>query len=347
MPPAAPMGQLSPEMAQLLSQKIREMEGAATQESDRSQKAQKDRAGKAAKTKLKEAKKLVADEAISASDKVKQIWQRLQAEHAKALTLHAKAGDRVRELGDVEIDRAASQSELSKTLGVKSKLESLCRQLQQQSDVLVEERKRFTDTERRRRHELADEYQHTIEDVKKKMDQQANERSRLARENEDLRASFKQFFERYDGREKELLDQQKGREAEVVALNAKLEEHSLVYKQEATREAVSQREYDELTNAEDVLRGQLQTYSNKFNNFQDALSKSDKVLSQYKRQKNKMQRRVELVEKENQELRVRSEKKLATITKDRDKVVREKEALQAKCKDLQAERLEAKQEGAS
>jgi len=347
MPPAgaAPMGQLSPEMAQLLSQKIREMEGAATQASDRSQKAQKDIAGKAAKTKIKEAKKLVADDAVSASDKVKQLWERLQAEHAKATGLHAKAGDRLMELGGVEMDRAQSQAELNKTLGVKSKLESLCRQLQGQSDTLVEERKRFTDTERRRRHELADEYQHTIEDVKKKMDQQANERSRLARENEELRASFKKFFERYDGREKELLDQQKGRESEVVALNAKLEEHSLVYKQEATREAVAQREQDELVNAEDVLRDQLQTYSNKFNNFQDSLSKSDKVLSQYKRQKNKMQRRVDLLEKENQELQARSDKKLVTIMKDRDKVLKEKELLHAKTKTLQAERLQAQQEG--
>merc|ERR1719203_2752844 len=136
----------------------------------------------------------------------------------------------------------------------------------------------------------------------------------------------------------ELLEQQKAREAEVVALNAKLEEHALLYKQEATREAVAQREHDELTNAESVLRGQLQTYSNKFNNFQDALSKSDKVLGQYKRQKNKMQRRVELLEKENQELRTRSEKRMAAIVKDRDSLVIEKAALLEKSRSLQAER---------
>lgn len=56
------------------------------------------------------------------------------------------------------------------------------------------------------------------EDVKKKMDQQANERTRLARENEELRSSFKKFFDRYDGREKELLDEQKTRESEVAVV---------------------------------------------------------------------------------------------------------------------------------
>jgi len=334
----AGMGRLSPEMAELLSQKIREMERSQAEKTERTQKAEKGRARAAAKTKIKEAKKLVADADVPDSEKVRRLWERLQGEHEQAQELQAQAAARTSELGDTEMERAAGQAELVKTLGVKNKLESLCRQLQQQSDALVEERQRLTDTERRRRHELADEYQHTIEDVKKKMDQQANERSRLARENEELRINFKKFFERYDGREKELLEQQKQREAEVVALNAKLEEHALLYKQEATREAVAQRESDELESAETVLRGQLQTYSNKFNNFQDALSKSDKVLGQYKRQKNKMQRRVEVLEKENQELQARSEKRLLTIIKDRDALLREKEALQERCRSLQAER---------
>merc|ERR1712176_1199160 len=110
---------------------------------------------------------------------------------------------------------------------------------------------------------------------------------------------------------------------------------------------VAQRENDELLNTEQALRGQLQTYSNKFNNFQDALSKSDKVLGQYKRQKNKMQRRVEVLEKENQELRSRSDKRVSTLTKDRDALLKEKEALQEKCRKLQAERQQLIEECAN
>lgn len=344
MPPkaeSAGMGQLSPEMAELLSQKIREMERSCAEESERTQKQQKGRARAAAKTKLKEAKKLFGDMDVPDEDKVKRLWERLQSEHEQSQVFVSQAATRTDELGDLEADQGACQAELKRTLAVKTKLESLCRQLQQQSDSLVEERKRLTETERRRRHELADEYQHTIEDVKKKMDQQANERSRLARENEELRNNFKKFFERYDGREKELLEQQKEREAEVAALNCKLEEFAMHYKQEATRETIAQREHDELQKAENVLRSQLQEYSNKFNNFQDALSKSDKVLGQYKRQKNKMQRRVEVLEKENQDLKIRSEKRLATIVKEREVLVREKEKLQEKCRGLQSERQEA------
>ena len=55
----------------------------------------------------------------------------------------------------------------------------------------------------------------TISDVKKKMDQQASERSRLALENEVLRTRFKEFFEKYDAREKDLAEQQKSRDTEL------------------------------------------------------------------------------------------------------------------------------------
>jgi len=204
--------------------------------------------------------------------------------------------------------------------------------------VLVEERRRLTESERLRRQELADEFQHTIADVKKKMDHQANERSRLARENEDLRNRFKQFFEQYDKREKELNEQQRARELEVQVFEMRLAEQAQLYREEAGKESAAQRENDELTNTEQVLRGQLQTYSSKFNHFQDALSKSDKVLGQYKRQRNKMQRRVEVLEKENSELRTRSDRRIAQATKDRDACVREREAMQDRCKSLQAER---------
>merc|ERR1712151_178780 len=131
-------------------------------------------------------------------------------------------------------------------VSVKNKLESLCRQLQSQTNGLVEERRRLTDAERLRRQELADEFQYAIGDVKKNMDQQANERSRLARENEELRNRFKQFFEQYDKREKELMEQQRGRELEVQVFEMRHAEQAQLYRQEATRETAAQRENDEL-----------------------------------------------------------------------------------------------------
>lgn len=335
---------ISEDVAKLLNKKIREFEQSQTEENEKTQKAQKGRARAIAKTKLKEAKQVVNGTDLPDSEKVKRLWERLRIEHEQAQGFLAQAKERLGEISETEHERDSAQGELNRTLAVKNKLESLCRQLQQQTNALVDARRQLTDNESLRRQELADEFQHTIGDVKKKMDQQANERDRLARENKELRDRFKQFFEQYDRREKELLEQQRDREQEVQVFEKRLAEQAQLYQQEATRENAAKRENEVLSNTEQALRGQLQTYSNKFNHFQDALSKSDKVLGQYKRQRNKMQRRVEVLEKENQELRLRNDKRVGVLIKDRDSLLKEKEGLQERCNSLQKERKQLLEE---
>lgn len=83
--------------------------------------------------------------------------------NAQARSLESEADDRLASLGDAEQERRAKQAELSHAQTIRNKLESLCHRLQQRADLLMEERQRLTDVEKRRRHELADEYQRTIE----------------------------------------------------------------------------------------------------------------------------------------------------------------------------------------
>merc|ERR1719378_227091 len=157
------------------------------------------------------------------------------------------------------------------------------------------------------------------------MDQQAQERTAQAKENEDLRARFKQFFDRYDIREKELVEENKVHGEEAKAFEARLKEQAALYRQEATREITAERENEALVETEKSLSSQLQTYSAKFNQFQEALTKSDKVFAHYKRQRNKMQRRVETLTKENVELRSKNERRIVQVTKDRDGLLKQKE----------------------
>jgi len=343
---AAVPGQISPDMAELLSQKIREMEQSSASEKDRQIKEKKGRARAAAKTKLKEAKRIMADTEMSSEEKIRALGSSLQSEHDLEVSLRSQAQARMQELENMEISRRSVQSDLNRSSEMKNKLESLCRQLRRQSDALMEERRRLTDIERHKRAELADEYQHTIEDVKKKMDEQAAERGRLARENEELRQGFKDFFARYDQKEKDLLDRRKDVEAEIVELNAKFDHSTNACKEQVKRETIAQCQFNELSGAETKLRAQLQTYSTKFNDFQEALSKSDRVLGQYRRQKSKMERKTEVLEKENREMRVRNDKRIAALQKDREMLAREKDALQEKCKKLQGERQKLLQQSA-
>mmetsp|Transcript_23157 Transcript_23157/g.41852 ORF Transcript_23157/g.41852 Transcript_23157/m.41852 type:complete len:368 (+) Transcript_23157:107-1210(+) len=335
---------LSADLAALVQQKIQEFEKNSAEDSEKHQQAQKGKARAVAKNKLKEAKQICSNAELEDGEKLKQLLQRLEAEDTEAESLVEEEQDRREEISSLETEADSSQAELSRALSTKTKLESLYRQLQQQTNNLVEERRRLTDAERQRRQDLADEFQQTIADVKTKMDNQASERSRLALENEVLRNKFKDFFEKYDAREKELVEQQKTREVEVKAFELKLNEHAQSYRVEAERERRAKMENEQLTSAEQALKTQLKTYSEKFHHFQDQLGKSDKVLGQYKRQKGKMQRRAETLDKENRELNVRNEKKIQQLQKEKETLLKEKEQMQEKCKALQTDRQRLNEE---
>lgn len=324
---------------EMLNKKIRELEAKNADENAKAQKLQKGRAKKVAKSKLKEAKQLIEGSEMSPSEKAQKLWAAFQEQQELAIKLSQKSIADQNEMEKVENECDAGKEWMNRSNAAKEKLESLCAQLQQQTKALADEGKRVAEKERLKRQELADEFQQTIGEVKKKVDEQVQERVRSARENEELRSKFKQFFERYDKREKELNEEQKRHEEEAKELEGKLTEQVQTYRTEAHREATAQRENDVLTESENALRAQLQAYSSKFGQFQDALTKSDKVFAQYKRRRNKMERRVETLLKENAELRNKNDKKITATKKDRDQLLKDKEALQIKCKQLQAERL--------
>lgn len=340
--------QLSDDIAALLNSKIREFEQGSLEKTEKAQRLQKGKAKSTAKTKTKEAKVLAASSDLPASEKAEKLFALLQAEHDACDGLVLETGSATANLDTpmalaavvraAEEERDAIKVELSRSLAVNTKLESLCRKLQQEASKLVDIRRDLTEKERQQRQELANEFQHTIADLKLKIDQQANERFALAHENEDLRNRFKQLFEQYDRSEKELAEHQTTQAAEARSLQERLTEQSQLCHQEVTREAAARRFNDELTGSEKELRDQLATYTEKLGQFQGSLSKSDKVLAKYRQHRSKSQRRVEVLEKENKELRARNEKKVAVATKDRDAVLREKAALQERCKALQNER---------
>jgi len=78
------------DVADLVNKKIREFEQSCNEENEKTLKAQKGRARAVAKTKLKEAKQIMNTGAL-ASEKVKTLWERLQAEHEQAEGFIVKA----------------------------------------------------------------------------------------------------------------------------------------------------------------------------------------------------------------------------------------------------------------
>lgn len=323
-------------IAELLRSKITELEATSKD----GKKKKKNQSKSASKTKVKNATELLENATLDLDAKVKGFVEEAQHELEECRKIATKADEAVGRAEDAEKEKDASWGELNKALKTKQKLESLCAELQKQQRDLLDENKKITDQERSRRQELADKFQWTIKDVREKMDQQAQERLEQVRENDELRAKFKKFLEQYEEREKELIEQQKRRELETQMVGLRLSEQEQLYKQEATRLSAQTAEYETLSNSETILQQQLKTYGDKFSQFQDTLSKSNKVFEKYKRERNRLQRKVETLEKENVTLKEKNEKKNATAVRDGDRLLKEKDELEKQSKVLLAEKKE-------
>lgn len=327
-----------PKIAALLRDKISELEK-DTKLSSTGGKNKKNPAKSQSKTKLKKSKEIFDDPTLGFDEKVKQLESQARKELEECTNLASELKEARGRVSEAENEKEASWGELNKTLKTKTKLESLCAELQKVQKTLLDENRRITEQERSRRQELADKFQWTIRDVREKMDQQAQDRLQQVKENDDLRRKFKKFLEQYEEREKELIEQQKRRELETQMVGLRLAEQEKLYKQEAQKLQVCSQEYQTLSSSESLLNSQLKTYGEKFHHFQDTLSKSNKVFEQYKRERNRLQRKVEALEKENGGLREKVNKKMASCNRDGHKtLMSELNELQEESKTLMAEK---------
>jgi DNA repair exonuclease SbcCD ATPase subunit len=108
----------------------------------------------------------------------------------------------------------------------------------------------------------------------------------------------------------------------------------------------------ELAEREVLLRGQMNTYSEKFQELQETLTKSNEVFSQFKKDSEKMQKRIKASEKERllaERLAQKNGKELADVTekfealkKESANLKKQKERMEMLCRTLTQERADLK-----
>jgi hypothetical protein len=138
-----------------------------------------------------------------------QTQKRLEAENGALKARHEAS------LRDLE-------ARLAKATAGKAKLEALCRELQRQSRAVEAESKRVAEEEGARRAQLSQSFHKTIGEVTAKLEEQAEERARQAKESEALRGKLDSFAEQYELREKHFAMLTKAKELERQLLEAKL-----------------------------------------------------------------------------------------------------------------------------
>merc|ERR1719240_2243617 len=245
-----------------------------------------------------------------------------------------------RKLEFVQREKEHLDSELTKTVTVKTKLETLCKELQKQQKAIAAENARIIAEESENRKKLQANFNETIDDVKKKMEVEGEARLEQARENADLRNKLKEIATRYEERD-ELLKEQSSKNSERMQLMDQEMQKLIV-------------ENEELKKTEKLLTDRVNDYSEKFVQFQDTLTKSNGMFEVFKSELDKARENLQKSEMENNELRSKANEaamKMIDLANEKiqlqeqlSKAEKKRDALEKLCKSLKAE-LSTKRKG--
>lgn len=235
--------------------------------------------------------------------------------------------------------------ELTKTNTMKGKLENLCRELQKQNKAVVEDSKRIANEEHKKREEMAKKFQSTMREYTSKVDEESH---KVAGDNTKLREKLANFAEQYEIREQHFLTQLKTKDLERQLLEAKLKQQTEIAAQEALKAQAYKEQITFLAKTENELRAQLSLYAEKFEQFQDTLTKSNDVFTTFKQEMERMTKTIKKSEKENSVLRKKCEQTDYTLLelaeernnyrKQVESLTQQKKQLEALCRALQTER---------
>ncbi|XP_075059217.1 beta-taxilin [Mixophyes fleayi] len=253
------------------------------------------------------------------------------------------------------------QSEHSKAILARSKLESLCRELQRHNKTLKEETIQRVREDEEKRKEITNHFQITLADIQSQIEQQSERNTSLCQENAELAEKLKSIVGQYEVREEHLDQMFKQRDLQHKLVDARLEQA-----QEQMKEAEEKhtREKDflltqaaewklqskMLKDQETVLKTQITLYSERFDEFQNSLTKSNEVFTTFKKEMEKMTKKMKKLEKDTSTWKTRFENcNKALLDMIEEKTMRAKEyecfvvkieRLEKLCRALQEERLE-------
>ncbi|KAI5076008.1 hypothetical protein GOP47_0008073 [Adiantum capillus-veneris] len=190
-------------------------------------------------------------------------------------------------------------AQLAKSSLVREKLESLCRELQRHNKQLTDECKRIASEEQQKRLDLSSRFHDAIKDVTAKLEEQGDERLRQIKQNELLQEKLRQLTRQFEFQEQQYSQQLKTKALEYQILEVKLKQQEEINRQGEAKLSSLTEHISQLLQTEEVQKGRLAMYGEKFEQFQDMLTKSNEVFASFKSQMEKMSKTIKVLEKEN------------------------------------------------
>ncbi|KAF4047445.1 Myosin-like coiled-coil protein [Phytophthora infestans] len=305
-------------------------------------------------TRLKdEAVSLKQNEDVSVEEQVAELVSSIAQASEHLELMQKKIGELNSKYILLKQRKSAVSTELVKTNTSKVKLEQLCRELQKQNKLIVNESRRIADEEDQKRRELSAQFQKTIEDVSAKMDKQGQDYVASLKENENLQQKLKTFLEQYTVREEHFQRQLEAKDLAVQLAETKLQHQVELTTREAEKVKVTLDKAKEFSDREGELQAQLNSYSEKFDVVQETLTKSNQMFTTFREEMDKMAKTTKKLEKENLALRKKCaaydsgaiasiQEKVASV-EETLKLQEKVKKLESLCRHLQAERNSTRQ----
>uniref|UniRef100_A0A671N1Q2 Beta-taxilin-like n=1 Tax=Sinocyclocheilus anshuiensis TaxID=1608454 RepID=A0A671N1Q2_9TELE len=251
------------------------------------------------------------------------------------------------------------QSEHSRAVLARSKLEGLCRELQRHNKTLKEETLQRCREDDLKRKEITTHFQSTLTDIQAQIEEHNSRNNKLCQENSDLAEKLKDLISKYDQREANLEKVFKHRDLQQKLLETKLTQANMMLKDAEERHKLKKEhllkhtaeakiQVKILKEQETDIKAQLAVYSEKFDEFQGTVSKSHNVYASFKQDMDKMAKKMKKLEKEATAWKSRFDGcNKALIDMVADKALKEKEfelitlktqKLENLCRALQDER---------
>ncbi|ESO88924.1 hypothetical protein LOTGIDRAFT_106798 [Lottia gigantea] len=261
--------------------------------------------------------------------------------HEEHRVLQSSFKQAQRRMSVISREKDQIQSEHTKAVMGKSKLESLCRELQKHNKLIKEESIQRSKEEDEKRKEISSKFQTTIGEIQQQMQENHDRHTKLREENADLAGKLKNFMEKYELQEEKLEKLLKHKEIEQQLSEAKLQQAQILLKQEQER-GKQEKELVSIGLMRDTFLFFLQIlgmYKDRYEDFQSTINKSNDMFQKFKTEMDKMSKRIKKLEKEGAQWKAKwhgCNKALLDMVEEKQKQDADKAKLQAKCTKLES-----------
>nr|XP_032832560.1 alpha-taxilin-like [Petromyzon marinus] len=206
-------------------------------------------------------------------------------------------------------ERDLLRTDNHRLLLMKGKLETLCRELQRNNKQLLDESLERVHAEEKKRREMTEHFQATLDNIRKQMELNEGRSDRLRGENQELAERLSTLLRDYAHREEQVAKILQYRELQQQLSAVKLQEES-----ELRRDGEQRHERDKefllhqaaesklvlkvMEEKEEALKRQLLLYTQRISEFQEMLTKSSKSFSTFRGEMDQMTKKIMKLEKE-------------------------------------------------